>query len=233
MTRGARRHPLALRPPAATPDPGHQRLERDLDYERLLFFSDAVFAIAITLLIIEVRLPTLPDHATDDQVRAALSSTLPEIFAYAVSFATIGLYWFAHWRRYREVERVNERLVGLNLVLLALVAFIPFPTAMMGEHGDLPTVVAIYAVSLSAAGIVSSLNWLYAWRAGLVRRTITERFARLVALRAVSVPVVMLASLAALPLLGTAGVETSWILIFPVQVVLTRIVARAEAASAG
>jgi uncharacterized membrane protein len=192
--------------------------------ERVIFFSDAVFAIAITLLIIEVRLPALPDHASDAQVRGALSGVLPEVFAYALSFATIGLYWFAHWRRYRDVERVNERLVGLNLILLGLVEFIPFPTAMMGEHGDLPSVVAIYATSLSAAGLVSSLNWLYAWRAGLARPGISARYARLVALRGLSVPVVMLASLLLLPA-GPAWVETSWLLIFPVQFVMNRVIA--------
>jgi uncharacterized membrane protein len=229
MTRSARRHALAPRPQATAGD--NVPLEHDFDFERLLFFSDAVFAIAITLLIIEVRLPALPDHATDDQVRAALSTVVPEVFAYAVSFATIGLYWLAHWRRYRDIERVNEPLVGLNLLLLALVAFIPFPTAMMGEHGDLPTVVAIYAVSLSAAGIVSSLTWVYAWRAGLVRPGISDRYARLVALRAVSVPLVMLASLLALPFLGTAGVETSWLLILPVQLIMRRIT-RAQAGAA-
>jgi uncharacterized membrane protein len=222
LNRGRRRHALAPRSPTADSEP--LRLEPDLDFERLLFFSDAVFAIAITLLIIEVRLPALPDHASDAQVRGALSGVLPEVFAYALSFATIGLYWFAHWRRYRDVERVNERLVGLNLILLALVAFIPFPTAMMGEHGDLPSVVAIYAASLSAAGIVSSLNWLYAWRAGLTRQAISARYVRLVALRGLSVPVVMLASLLLLPV-GPAWVETSWLLIFPVQFVMNRVIA--------
>jgi hypothetical protein len=136
------------------------RPDHELDFERLLFFSDAVFAIAITLLIIENRLPTLPEKATDDEIRAALSRILPEIFAYALSFATIGLYWFAHWRRYRDIERVDGRLVGLNLILLAFVAFVPFPTALIGEHGDVALPVVIYVVSLSTAGIMGPLTWL-------------------------------------------------------------------------
>jgi hypothetical protein len=67
-------------------------VDRDLGFERLVFFSDAVFAIAITLLIIEVRLPALPDDPTDADIVAALRQTLPSIFAYVLSFATIGLY---------------------------------------------------------------------------------------------------------------------------------------------
>ena len=71
-------------------------VDRDLGFERLVFFSDAVFAIAITLLIIEVRLPALPDDPTDADIVAALRQTLPSIFAYVLSFATIGLYWLSH-----------------------------------------------------------------------------------------------------------------------------------------
>ena len=84
--------------------------EHGLDFERLLFFSDAVFAIAITLLIIEIRLPPLPDPTTDEHVLEAIREVLPSIFAYGLSFATIGLYWLAHWRRYRHVIGVNSGL---------------------------------------------------------------------------------------------------------------------------
>jgi uncharacterized membrane protein len=139
--------------------------ERGLGFERLVFFSDAVFAIAITLLIIEVRLPDLPRGATEDQLREALGALIPKVFAYVLSFATIGLYWLAHWRRFRYVARVNERLVAINLVLLGFVAFIPFPTALIGQHGDQPPVVIVYAVVVSLAGMFGPLSWLYAWRA--------------------------------------------------------------------
>jgi uncharacterized membrane protein len=194
-----------------------------LDFERLLFFSDAVFAIAITLLIIEVRLPPLPEQATNQALIDGLREILPSIFAYGLSFATIGLYWLAHWRRYRYVARVDERLVALNLVLLAFIAFIPFPTAVIGEHGDLTVAVILYAITLSAAGLLGPLTWLYAWRAGLVRPDVGARFARYAAFRGFSVPVVMLTSLLLLPLLGPAAVELSWLLIVPVQVAMNRL----------
>jgi uncharacterized membrane protein len=212
VRRGEPRHPA---PGDATPHHG-------LDFERLLFFSDAVFAIAITLLIIEVHLPELPPDPTDQDIAAGLQAVLPQIFAYGLSFATIGLYWLAHWRRYRYVDGVDERLVAINLLLLGLVAFIPFPTAMIGEHGDLPIVVAIYAVSLSAAGLLGPLTWLYAWRAGLVRPGVTATFARYAAFRGFSVPLVMLGSLVLLPVIGPTGVEISWLLILPVQLLLNR-----------
>jgi uncharacterized membrane protein len=208
---------------SADPEPRARDTEHGLDFERLLFFSDAVFAIAITLLIIDVRVPELASPATDADVLAGVRATLPSIFAYALSFATIGLYWLAHWRRYRYVVAANERLVALNLVLLALIAFIPFPTGLIGEHGDLAVAVVIYAVSLSAAGLAGPVTWLYAWRAGLVLPTVTARYARHAALRGFSVPVVMLGSLALLPFIGPTGVELSWLLIIPVQLAMNRV----------
>ena len=216
MTRQARSYG---RPEGEPPD-----IDHDLGFERLIFFSDAVFAIAITLLIIEVRLPALPDHPTDADIVAALRATLPSIFAYVLSFATIGLYWLSHWRRWRFIARVNERLVGLNLLLLGLVAFIPFPTALIGEQGDHVSVVIIYALSLSAAGIAGPLTWLYAWRSGLAIPTVSPLYARLSAIRGFAVPVVLLGSLLFLPVVGTTGVELMWLLIAPVQVLLNRLV---------
>jgi len=201
---------------AASHEPG-------LEFERLLFFSDAVFAIAITLLIIDIRLPTLPDQPTDQDLLDGLREVLPSIVAYGLSFATIGLYWLAHWRRYRYLTGVNERLVALNLVLLGLIAFIPFPTAVIGEHGDLAAAVILYAITLSAAGLVGPLTWLYAWRAGFVRMDVTARYATYAALRGFSVPLVMLSSLLLLPILGPNGVEVAWLSIVPVQLAMNHL----------
>jgi uncharacterized membrane protein len=194
-----------------------------LAFERVVFFSDAVFAIAATLLVIELRLPDLAGNATPDQTIEAIRGLAPKVFAWVLSFATIGLYWLAHWRRFRVVDRVNDRLAALNLLLLGLIAFIPFPTALIGDHGDLPAVVVLYAGSLSAAGVLGSITWLYAWRAGLIPDTSELAHVRLVALRGFAVPIVMLGSLLFLPVVEPHWVELSWVLIFPVQLVLNRI----------
>ena len=97
---------------------------------------------------------------TGEAVASALASVLPQVFAYALSFATIGLYWYAHWRRFRYIVRLDVQLLALNLVQLGLIAFIPFPTAMIGEHGDQPLIVIVYAVSLALAGVIGPLTWL-------------------------------------------------------------------------
>ena len=194
-----------------------------------MFFSDAVFAIAITLLVLELRLPDLPANASEHEVLTALGDTAPRIFAWVLSFATIGLYWLAHWRRFRFIARIDERMAALNLVLLGLIAFVPFPTALIGEHGDLVPVVALYAVTLAAAGVMGPLSWVYAYRSGLARPDTDERVARLGALRGFSVPIVMLASLVLLPFVTPSVVESIWLLIIPVQIVLNQLIRRSDA----
>ncbi len=193
-----------------------------LAFERVLFFSDAVFAIAITLLVIELRLPDLGEHATSDDVLRALQAQAPRLFAYALSFLTIGTYWLAHWRRYQVVERIDFRLATINLLLLGFVALIPFPTGVIGEYGDTAAAVVFYAVTLSAAGIMGTVSWLYADRAGLTVPGLSRHHVRSSSLRGMAVPIVMLPSLVLLPLIGPPGVELSWLLIIPVQVLADR-----------
>ena len=202
--------------------PAEARDRRVFGLERLVFFSDAVFAIAITLLVIDLRLPDLGDHVSNQQLSAALGALVPRIFAYALSFWVIGLYWLAHWRRYQYIERVDETLIALNLLLLGLVAFMPFPTALIGEFGDRPGIVVLYAGILSAAGAVGPVTWLYALRRGLVARDLPEGYARLTVIRAFSVPAIMLGSLLLLPVVSPQWVEASWFLIVPVQFIVAR-----------
>jgi uncharacterized membrane protein len=190
--------------------------------ERLVFFSDAVFAIAITLLALDIRLPELAGHATNEEVAAAIGALAPRIFAYALSFAVVGLFWLAHWRRYLLIEHVDEGLVLLNIVLLGFVALIPFPTALLGEHGDVPIAVIVYALILSATGFMGTVTWVWADRKRLIDPDLSRYEVVLGALRGLAVPIVMLASLLLLPIANTSIVEATWVAIFPVQSLIRR-----------
>jgi len=190
--------------------------------ERLVFFSDAVFAIAITLLALDVRVPDIAGEATNGTVAPALGSIAPRIFTYALSFAVVGLFWLAHWRRYLLIEHVDEGLVLLNILLLGFVALIPFPTALLGEHGDVPFAVVVYVLIISATGVMGPVSWIYADRKGMIDPGLSRTEVMLGAMRGLAVPFVMLASLVLLPFFSTALVQASWLLIFPVQALIRR-----------
>jgi len=193
----------------------------ELALERVVFLSDAVFAIAMTILVLELRLPDLPDGVTGDGLRDALAAMAPRFAAYALSFAILGAYWVSHWRRYQRIERANGRLAWLNLAFLGLIAAIPFPTAVIGEHGDLPIAVVLYAATLSAAGLAGTFAWVYAGRAGLTAPGTRLDLRGSGTLRALVVPAVLVGSLALLPVLGPYGTELSWLVIVPLSI-LTR-----------
>ena len=208
--------------PVESVEPTVVELGLEPGLERIIFFSDAVFAIAMTLLVIDLRPPDVVGQLTDEPYLAALGDLVPKILAYLLSFAVIGLYWLAHWRRYHYIVRANERLAGLNLLLLGAIAFIPFPTALIGAQGHRPIVVVVYASTLALAGILGTITWLYASRAGLTRPGLSPEYVRLSAWRGLSVPIVTLASLPLLPFVGPFPVEMSWLLIFVVQAVISR-----------
>src|SRR3954454_5886926 len=132
----------------------------EVAFETLLFFSDAVFAIAITLLALDLRLP-----AGDGALLARLRDLGPAYYSFGTSFLAIGLYWMGHHRMFRSVVRYDAALVVLNLLLLMCVAFVPFPSAVIGEY-DNRTADVFYALTLAVTGLVSAGLWLYASAGG-------------------------------------------------------------------
>ncbi|MCX7790665.1 MAG: TMEM175 family protein [Chloroflexaceae bacterium] len=132
--------------------------------ERLIFFSDAVFAIAITLLAIEIRLPA-GEYGDNAALLNALISLWPRYLSYGVSFLVIGSFWLAHHRMFRHIVRYDRRLLGLNLALLLGIAFVPFPTAVLGES-DSAVATSFYALTMAATGLLSAGLWWYASNRG-------------------------------------------------------------------
>jgi TMEM175 potassium channel family protein len=131
-----------------------------LEYDRVVFFSDAVFAIAITLLIFDLQVPEVAHVESGRQLRDAL----PRIGGFALSFAVIGLFWMGHHRLFRHIKGLNWLLVLLNLLFLGCIAFLPHPTALLSAAGDQVPATIFYAAAIAAAGLAEAAVWLYAIR---------------------------------------------------------------------
>ncbi len=132
------------------------------DTGRVEAFSDGVFAIAITLLILEVRVEQSPEES----LAAALHHALPEIGAYVASFLQIGIMWANHHALFRLIDRVDQLMLPFNLLLLGCVSFLPLPTRLVAEHtsgADARTAVLLYGGTLTANAVAFNLIW---WRAG-------------------------------------------------------------------
>jgi uncharacterized membrane protein len=126
-------------------------------------FSDGVFAIAITLLILNVVLP-----AHHQPLGHALLRLWPSYIAYAVSFLTIGIMWVNHHTIFQHIERVDRRFLLLNLMLLMLIAFVPFPTRIAAEFArsddNRRAAALLYGVTMTTTAIFFNSLWLYASR---------------------------------------------------------------------
>ena len=111
----------------------HNELRKEFQLERMILFSDAVFAIAITLLVIEIKIPDkefLNEHGglSDKVLLRALNELVPKFVGYLISFCLIGLYWSIHHRMFGFVTNYDRKLLFLNLLFLFFVALMPFST---------------------------------------------------------------------------------------------------------
>ena len=142
---------------------------------RLEAFSDGVFAIAITLLVLEIAVPA----GAEDDLLGAVLHEWPSYLAYLVSFSTVGAVWIGHAVITEFLERATPLFIRLNLVLLMVVSFLPFPTRLLSEYigEDAPERVAatIYGLNLFLTAILISLLWRFAVREGLIRSEISEK----------------------------------------------------------
>ena len=145
--------------------------------EQIAFFSDAVIAIAITLLALEIR---LPDQAISlSNLAAVLLALTPRYLSFFISFFVIGLFWMSHHRVFEYIHTYDSGLIWINLVFLFLVAFVPFPTTVLGRFpAELPAVV-LYAVVMVSLSLVRIWFWWYVYyRAKLVRPETDPRSGR-------------------------------------------------------
>ena len=144
---------------------------------RLEAFSDGVFAIVITLLILNVHLDRQHELTLD-----ALRQLLPDVMAFVLSFVIVGVYWVAHHNMLHLIRAVDRQLLWLNLVLLLVIVFIPFPASLLGQHLGNPLAVALYGVNLMAVNALGTALWIYAGsRPGLMVDAVSPAAARFIA----------------------------------------------------
>lgn len=129
--------------------------------ERLVFFSDAVFAIAVTLLALDIRLPVVQEPLTNAELARTLLGMWPKYVGYGFSFLAVGMIWIGHHRKFRHIQRYDGVFLLLNLFFLMVIAFIPFPSAVIIEYGN-RTATIFYALVIALAGILSTILWWYA-----------------------------------------------------------------------
>lgn len=199
--------------PQSSLEPNEQ-FDDQAGLERLVFFSDAVFAIAITLLALDIRLPVDASELSNRELLASLLDIWPRYLSFVISFLVIGNFWISHHFRYRWIIRYDRRLMLLNLLLLMTIVFIPFPTAVLSESGN-RTATIFYALSIAASGLISALLWWYASRNNrLLPEAFDTRAAQRNLISILTIPAVFLLSIG-MAFINDDLAKFAWILTAP------------------
>lgn len=176
-----------------TPDASVAAGEDRIGLERIVFFSDAVMAIAITLLAIDIRVPELLPAAAGQELGASLQALAPRFMTFFISFLVIAIYWISHHRYFGYIRRYDTRLMWLNLLFLFFIICMPFLAGLLGQYVFVPLALITYTLAIAALGISLALIWWYA-SAGrrLIAADLDERTIRLTSIRVFVAPVMFL-----------------------------------------
>lgn len=145
------------------PDPVYNEIKKEFQLERIIFFSDAVFAIAITLLIIELKIPEIIRPITEGKLVDSLGFLIPKFIGFIISFFMIGLYWTIHHSMFGYVTNFTHKLLWINLFFLFGIVLMPFSTSFFSEYFmELKkTPVVIYTINISYLGLMNFFLWRY------------------------------------------------------------------------
>jgi uncharacterized membrane protein len=188
---------------------------RELD--RIVFFSDAVFAIAITLLVLDIKVPEIPNNLVAEELPGQLLALWPKYFGYVLSFLVIITFWSIHHSIFSVIRGYDRGLIWLNSIFLMFVAFVPFPTSLLSEYGDHQLPVAIYAATLAIGRLLLTVIYWYATSGHrLVDPELTPQTVRFFLLRGLTIPVIFLLTIG-ISFFSVSAAIYSWLLLIVVD----------------
>jgi TMEM175 potassium channel family protein len=179
----------------------HNEHRKEFQLERMILFSDAVFAIAITLLVIEIKIPEIHENVSDNALLHSLGHLIPKFVGFLVTFMLIGVYWTIHHRLFGHVTAYTSKLLLLNLVFLFFVALMPFSTGFYSEYAgpelmrqQLKVPMTFYVLNFCGVGFVNYLMWRYVTnpKNKVAEPSIDPLTAKLAKLRSFTVPFIFL-----------------------------------------
>jgi uncharacterized membrane protein len=185
-----------------------KREEHEVEFSRIVAFSDGVFSIAITLLVLGITVdPGLPH----DKLAHALWEEREAVLAYAISFAVIARFWLVHHAFFSQVRAFDTRLIALNMLYLGFLVLIPFSSQVLGDYGGQLPAVVVYSANLAAVVLIGQWMSWDARRAGLAK--IDAETARESLLRAIFIAAVFLLSIV-IALFDASIAPYTWLLLF-------------------
>jgi uncharacterized membrane protein len=196
-------------PPGDALQPSRWRRGDEPEFTRLATFTDGVYAIALTLLVLNVRVEDLRNEDSTAAMWRALGELTPDLIAFAIAFVLLGRYWIAHHDFYSSLAAIDRGLIGLNVTYLIFVAFLPFPTSLVGEYEENPVALLVFALVLAAISSMETTMFVHAHRRGLLLTRLSPAVFRWGMLASLAPVAVFLVTMP-FAFLSTTGVLLSW-----------------------
>jgi uncharacterized membrane protein len=141
------------------------------DTTRITTLADGVFAIVMTLLVLGLEVPDVPDEMIADQLFREVLLLWPLIAAYVVSFLVLGIYWMGHHTQFHFMRGVDRTALWMNILFFMVLSLVPFTTKMVGRYSGQEVALLLYGANLLAISLVLLAHWEYAARSGLLTRS--------------------------------------------------------------
>jgi uncharacterized membrane protein len=204
--------------------------DEQLGLERIVFFSDAVMAIAITLLAINIRVPEIEPALAAGQLAGRLQAIGPSFITLFISFIVVAIYWISHHRYFGYIKRYDTPLILLNFLFLFFIICMPFLDSLLGQYVFVPIALILYTLAIAALGLAMALIW---WHASRDHRLISPEFPgdeiRMINIRLFVAPLVFLVAVPFAYVSSTAVIAVWWLSPF-VVILATRLFARRSGA---
>jgi uncharacterized membrane protein len=198
------------------------RSEVTRDRDRIVNLTDGVFAIAITLLVLDLKVPNISENLVVTELPSDLLALWPKYLGYLLSFVVISIFWTIHHSIFRGIRSYDRGLVWLNFLFLMLVAFVPFPTSLLGEYGNHQLPVAIYAGTLAAGRLMlTAIYWYATVQSGLMYRDEDPQTVRFFLLRGLTIPVIFLISIG-VSFFSVSATIWSWVVLIVIDAAILR-----------
>jgi uncharacterized membrane protein len=183
------------------------------DVGRIAALSDGIFAVAATVLVLEIHTPESADVHTEAQLLAALTALAPRVLTWLLSLMTLGIFWVGQQTQLNQLKRADRNLSWLHMIFLATITVLPFSTRLLAEFFTFRTAFLIYWANILLAGVSIYVTWAYAERAKLIREDTTTEVSRAIRRR-----IIVAQSLyAAGALVGLFSVPLGIVLIIAIQ----------------
>ena len=196
--------------------------EAGRDRDRIVNLSDGVFAIAITLLVLDIRVPDIPENLVASELPRELLSLWPKYLGYFLSFVGISTFWTIHHSIFRPIRAYDRTLLYLNFLFLMVVAFFPFPTSLLGEYGNHQLPVAIYAATFAIGRLLlTALHWYSTKHERLLEEPQDPATVRFFLIRGLTIPIIFLLSIG-ISLVSVSAAIWTWFIMIAVDAIIVR-----------